>query len=152
MRRPKLWWIVLALLALPPLIFAWAHLAAVATIDRLERETNAEIARLRSEGHPRPALFDDPLPGDAIDDYQRAQTRIQSLTQDQKTAIAQVEFVDPREELPALALSLENIRSAARDCAEDVVLGLRRSEFHRLREYEHGMAERHADRVYNSAT
>jgi hypothetical protein len=148
MRRPKLWWIVLALLALPPLIFAWAHLAAVATIDRLESEMDAEIARLRSEGHPRPPLFEDPLPGDALDDYRRVWTRIQGLTPDQRAAVDQIEFIDPLKELPAGVRSLEDLRSAARDCARDVDLGLRRSEFRRLREYELGMAAPHGDRVY----
>src|SRR5688572_16209482 len=128
MRRGRVWFLALAPLSLPPLIFAWAHFAAVATIDRLDVEMNEVIARRRAEGYPRPPLFDDPLPEDAVHAYRRAWTRARTLCRKKSVEITP-----------------EETRSAARLCAEDVALALRAGTFHRDRDFESGMVRLHDD-------
>jgi hypothetical protein len=145
MRRGWMWILVLVFVTLPGLIFAWAHFAAVATIDRLEREMEAEIARLRSEGHPRPPLFDDPLPGDALDHYRRAAARVQAATVGQMKAFYEIYGAAPQKTLPASDMA--DLRALARLCAEDVILGLRSAAFHRDRDYENGTRRFHADAI-----
>ena len=143
MRRA--WIFVAGCVTLPGLILLWAHLAAVSTIERLEREMEAEIARWRSEGHPRPPLFGDPLPDDAIDHYRRAAARVRALTAGQMKIFYEVYGADPLKELPASDLA--DLRSLARLCAEDVILGLRCAAFHRDRDYESGMRRFHVDAI-----